>query len=55
MVQIKFYFKNEFLCILFRLDCFYALTDGGKKMNIVDDRLRGIFISNIKFIKDFFI
>lgn len=27
---------------LFRLDCFYALTDGGKRIDVVDDRLRGI-------------
>jgi hypothetical protein len=30
--------------ISFRLECFYALTDGGKRIELVDDRLRGIDI-----------
>jgi len=25
-----------------RLECFYALTDNGKRMDVIDDRLRGI-------------
>jgi len=30
-------------CFFFaRLDCFYTLTDSGKRIDLVDDRLRGI-------------
>jgi len=41
------YGKNQFLIfkinfLLFRLECFYALTDVGKRIDLVDDRLRGI-------------
>jgi hypothetical protein len=47
MKMMEDYGKNQFLVfkinfLLFRLECFYALTDGGKRIDLVDDRLRGI-------------
>jgi hypothetical protein len=39
-----FQFWNIYLSFFVssRLECFYALTDNGKRMDVVDDRLRGI-------------
>lgn len=28
--------------LFFRLECFYLLTDNGKRMDFVDDRIRGM-------------